>query len=58
MTDLQKYRGTKDEQVFIRVSTSLKRWIVERAIEDGRTMSAWIAHQLELIRKTTPPARR
>lgn len=53
MTDLRQYRGTKDEQVFIRVSTSLKRWIVEQAIEDGRTMSAWIAHQLELIRKQT-----
>lgn len=44
-------RPPKNQQIFIRVPVLLKKWISEEAIEDGRSMSAWIVQQLEAIRK-------
>jgi len=41
----------KSQEIWIRVSPKLKDWCLSQAKEDGRTLSGWIKHQLELLRK-------
>jgi hypothetical protein len=41
----------KDTQVWIRISADLRKWCEKQASADSRSLSGWIAHQLQLMRK-------
>ena len=45
-------KGTsKEEQIWVRVTPELKQWAQTQADKDGRSLSNWIAHNLEQTRR-------
>jgi len=47
----KKKTTTKDAQIWVRVSPALKRWAEKQAEAEGRSLSGWIARQLEAMRR-------